>query len=85
MYNPFLFWNICTHWIHDNTSTLSLLIWLQLKHMHQVSTDALSHLVVLGSISADEQVSQLLPELGIRGWSASVGSNWKPKLEWDLK
>ena len=46
--------------------------------MHQVSTDASFRLVVLGSLSADEQVSQLSPELG-SGWSALVGSNWKPK------
>ena len=47
--------------------------------MHQVSTDASFRLVVIGSLSADEQVSQLLPELGW-GWNALVGSNWKPKI-----
>ena len=29
----FWFWNICTRLIHDITSTPSLYIWLQLKHM----------------------------------------------------
>ena len=75
----FLFWNIHTRLIHDNTSTPPLLIWLQLKHMHQGSTDALLCLVVLGSLSADEQISQISPEFGIRDWSALVDSNRKPK------
>ena len=44
--------------------------------MHQVSTDDSFRLVVLGLLSADEQVSQLSPELE-SGWSALVGSNWK--------
>ena len=74
-----LFWNICMRLIHDNTSTPSLLIWLQLKHGHEVSTDALFCLVALGSLSTDKQVSQFSPELG-SGWSALVGSNWKPKI-----
>ena len=44
-----LVWNIRPRLTHDNTNTPSLLIWLQLKHMHKVSTY--------------EQVSQLSPEL----------------------
>ena len=35
---------------------------MQLKHMHQVSADASFRVVVLGSLAADEQVSQFLPE-----------------------
>ena len=46
--------------------------------MYQVSTDASFGIVVLGSLSADEQVCQLLPELE-SDWNACVGSNWKPK------
>ena len=36
---------------------------MQLKHMHKVSADASFCVVALGSLSADEQVSQLLLEL----------------------
>ena len=72
-------------------------IWMQLKHMHQVAADALFRVVVLGSQSADERVSQISPELEW-GWRALVSSNWKPKTslfpnvknsnkkpQWDLK
>ena len=60
----FFFWNIHTRLIHDNKSSPSLLYSnIQLKHIHQVSPDASFRVVVLGSLSADEQVSQFLPEL----------------------
>ena len=36
---------------------------MQLKHMHKVSADASFCVVALGSLSTDEQVSQLLLEL----------------------
>ena len=52
---------------------------MQLKHMHQVSADASFRVVVLGSLAADEQVSQFLPELE-SGWRALLGSNWKIKI-----
>ena len=46
--------------------------------MHRVSTDASFRLVMLVSLSANEQVSQFLPELE-SGWSTLVGSDGKPK------
>ena len=50
------------------------MIWLQLKHMRQVSTDACS-----SALSTDKQVSQRSSELE-SGWSDLVDSNWKPKI-----
>ena len=52
---------------------------MQLKHIQQVSADASFHVVALGLLSDDEQVSYLLPELK-SGWMALVGSNWKSKI-----
>ena len=54
-------------------------IWIQMKHMHQVSTDALFCLVVLGSQSADEEVFQFLPDIE-SGICTLLGSNLKPKI-----
>ena len=91
----FLFWNIRTCLIHYNKHSFVVSIWIQLKHMDQVSAGASFRVVMLGSLSADEQVSQFLPELE-SGWRALVGSNivyrnthcvsidygsnWKPKI-----
>ena len=44
----------------------------QLKHMHQVLLDAPFCSVVVGWLSADEQVSEYES-----GWSALVGLKWK--------
>ena len=66
-----------------NSWWLVVKIWMQFKHMHQISADALLCVVVLGSLSAEEQVSQFSPKLE-SGWrallEALLDSNWKPKI-----
>ena len=47
--------------------------------MHQSLTDISFGLAVLGSLSTDEQVFELLPEPE-SGWSVLVGSNLKSKV-----
>ena len=84
--------------IYENTSTPSFLVFDYSWNTwwNQASTDTSFRLKVIGSLSADWQSSQLLPELE-SGWIILVGSNWKPKislihvknpkkkLKWDLK
>ena len=75
MYNllTFLFWNVHTCLIQDNRSTPSLLVfdYSWNSWLHQVSTDVLFWLKMIGSLSADEEISQLSAELE-SGWSTLV-------------
>ena len=65
-------------------TSLCSCIWMQLKHMHKVSADASFCVVALGSLSADEQVSQLLPKL--ESILRALGRlRSLRKSEWDLK
>ena len=49
---------------------------MQLKHMHQVSADASFYVVVLGLLSANEQVPNFSPNLNQaeEPWKAQTGN-----------